>query len=128
MDDLIKESPESAELNYWFGVTLLGLDNPAAAIPFLEKAVKADPTVLPAHKDLARACLRVGQIEKAMPHLKVALPVDEEGSLYYQLALAYRRAGQKELAKETLNKFQEIQNSAAIEKKKFEQQTQITPP
>ena len=128
MDDLIKESPESAELNYWFGVTLLGLDNPAAAIPFLEKAVKADPTVLPAHKDLARAYLRVGQIERAMPHLKVALPVDEEGSLYYQLALAYRRAGQKELAKKTLNKFQEIQNSAAIEKKKFEQQTQITPP
>jgi len=63
-----------------------------------------------------------------MPHLKVALPVDEEGSLYYQLALAYRRAGQKELEKETLNKFKEIQNSAAIEKKKFEQQTQITPP
>ena len=128
MGDLVKESPDSAELNYWFGVTLLGLDKADAAIPFLEKGVKGDPSVLPAHKDLARAYLRVGQIEKAMPHLNAALPIDEEGSLYYQLALAYRRTGQKELEKQTLKKFQEIQDSAANEKKKFEQQAQITPP
>jgi hypothetical protein len=60
--------------------------------------------------------------------LKAALPIDEEGSLYYQLALAYRNNGQRELEREMLKKFQEIQNSAAAEKKRFDQQIQITPP
>jgi len=128
LEDLIKQSPDSAELNYWFGFTLLGLEKPGAAIPFLEKGVEGDPTVLPAHRDLARAYLRTGQIEKAIPHLEAALPIDDEGSLYYQLALAYGKRGQRELEKELLRKFQEIQNSATVEKKRFEQQIEITPP
>ena len=128
MEGLIKMAPDSPELNYWFGLTLLGLDKPEAAIPFLEKGVKGDPSLLTAHKDLARAYLRVGEVEKALPHLKVALPIDEEGSLYYQLAIAYRKTGQRELERETLKKFQEIQNSAANEKKRFAEQSQITPP
>jgi Tfp pilus assembly protein PilF len=107
---------------------MLGLDKPEAAIPLLEKGVQGDPTVLPAHKDLARAYLRVGQVEKAIPHLKIALPIDEEGGLYYLLATAYRKIGQRELEKEMLSKFQEVQASAAAEKNKFKQQIQITPP
>jgi tetratricopeptide (TPR) repeat protein len=128
LEDLVKQSPDSAELNYWLGFTLLGLENPGAAIPFLEKGVAGDPTVLPARRDLARAYLRVGQTEKAIPHLKAALPIDEGGSLYYQLAQAYRKSGQRELERETLKKFQETESSAAAEKKRFEQQIQITPP
>ena len=128
MENLIKELPDSPELNYRFGLTLLGLDKPEEAIPLLEKGVEGDPTLLPAHKDLARAYLRVGQVEKAIPHLKAALPIDEEGGLYYLLAHAYRKSGQRELEKEMLAKFQEVQASATAEKKKFEQQIQITPP
>jgi predicted Zn-dependent protease len=128
MDDLIKELPDSPELNYWFGVTLIGMDKPEQAIPLLEKGVLGDPTLLLAHKDLARAYLRVGQVEKAIPHLKIALPIDEEGGLYYLLATAYRKSGQKELEREMLAKFQEIQASATAEKKKFEQQIKISPP
>jgi hypothetical protein len=56
------------------------------------------------------------------------LPIDEEGGLYYLLAQAYRKSGQKELEREMLKKFQEIQGSATVEKKRFEQQIQITPP
>jgi tetratricopeptide (TPR) repeat protein len=117
-----------AELNYWFGFTLLSLGEVEAAIPFLEKGVEGDPTVLPAQRDLARAYLRVGQIEKAIPHLKAALPIDEQGSLYYQLTQAYRKGGQRALQREMLGKFQQIQNSATAEKKKFEGQIEITPP
>ena len=39
MEDLIKELADSPELNYWFGVTVLGLDKPEAAIRLLEKGV-----------------------------------------------------------------------------------------
>jgi tetratricopeptide (TPR) repeat protein len=128
LEELIKQAPDSAELDYWLGFTLLSLGDVEAAIPFLEKGVAGDPTVLPAQRDLARAYLRVGQIEKAIPHLKAALPIDEQGSLYWQLAQAYRKSGQRELQREMLEKFQQIQTSATAEKKKFEEQIEITPP
>lgn len=128
LQDLLKQSPDSVELNYWFGVTLLGLAKAAEAIPFLEKAVESDPTELLMQRDLGRAYLQAGQAEKAVHHLKAALSIDEDGSLYFQLARAYRSTGQQELAKEMLRKFQEIQNSAPVEKKTREQETEITPP
>jgi len=128
LEDLIKQAPDSAELNYWFGFTLLSLGDARKAIPFLEKGVDGDPTVLPAQRDLARAYMQVGQIEKAIPHLRAALPIDEQGSLYWQLAQAYRKSGQKELQQQMLEKFQQIQISAMAEKKKFEEKIEITPP
>jgi tetratricopeptide (TPR) repeat protein len=128
LEKAIKQSPETAELNYWAGFTLLGLEKPDEAIPYLEKAVRGDPTVLQPQRDLARAYLRVGQVEKAIPHLKAALPLDNDGTLYYQLAQAYRKAGQKELEKEMLAKFRKIQSSVNIEKKNFEKSVEITPP
>lgn len=128
LQDLIKRSPDSVELNYWLGFTLLGLVKAEEGIPFLKKAVESDPTILEAQRDLARAYLQGGQAEKAFPHLKAALPIDEDGSLYYQLAQAYRKTGQKELEREMLRKFREIQSSATVEKKKLYQQIDITPP
>ncbi len=90
--------------------------------------MRGEPTVLQAHRDLARAYLRVGQAEKAIPHLKAALPIDEDGSLYFQLSRAYRTTGQQDLAREMLNKFQEIQNSANVKSKTPDQKIEITPP
>jgi predicted Zn-dependent protease len=128
LKDLFNQSHDSAELDYWLGSTLLGLERAAEAIPFLEKAVQGDPTVLQAHRDLARAYSRVGQEEKAIPHLTAALPIDEDGSLYYQLARAYRSLGKQELEKEMLKKFKELQTSSKVEGKALELETQITPP
>jgi tetratricopeptide (TPR) repeat protein len=128
LEDLIKESPNSEDLNYWLGYSLLGLERSAEAIPFLERAVQIDPTALEPHRDLARAYLRVGQIEKALPHARAASPIDVDGSLYYQLAQAYRMTGQTKSEKEMLEKFRESQSSATAEKKRLEEQIQITPP
>jgi predicted Zn-dependent protease len=128
LDGLTKESPGSAELNYWLGLTLMGLKKEPEAVAYLEKAVEIDPTVPGAHRELARAYLHVGQAEKAIPHLKAALPFDKDGSVYFQLARAYQSTGQQQLAKESLKKFQEIQNSENAERKALEQQLQITPP
>src|SRR5205085_9515946 len=110
------------------GLKLLRLEKAENAVPYLERAVRGDPTVLQHHRDLARAYLRVRQVEKAIPHLKTALPLDDDGTLYYQLAQAYRKAGQKELEREMLVKFREIQSSSSAEKKKFEKSLEITPP
>ena len=128
LEDLIKESADSEDLNYWLGYSLLGLERAAEAIPFLERAVRIDPTALESHRDLARAYLRVGQIGKAVPHALAASPIDVDGSLYYQLAQAYRKTGQTKSEKEMLEKFRESQSSAAAEKKRLEEQVQIVPP
>ena len=106
----------------------LSLEKPTEAIPYLDKAVKGEPDVLEAQRDLARAYLRVGKVEEAIPHLKAALPIDDDGSLYYQLAQAYRRTGQADSEKEMLKRFRELQSSAAAEKKRLEGAFQITPP
>jgi predicted Zn-dependent protease len=128
LQDLLKREPNSAELSYLLGDTLLSSLQTEEAIGYLRKAVDLDPALLPAHRALARAYRRVGKSDLAIPHLKAALPVDSDGSLYYQLAQAFRKTGQRQLEREMLTKFQEIKNSASLETKAHEGKTEITPP
>ena len=128
LEKLRRQAGDSVELNYWLGFTLLGLTRAGDAIPLLEGAVQRDPTGLSLHRDLARAYLETGQAEKAIPHLKSAVAGDKDGSIYYQLARAYRSVGQKELERETLKKFAAIQASESVEKQNIEEQARITPP
>ena len=128
LQELLKESENSPELNYWLGTALIGMKEEAGAVPYLEKAVQADPMVPAPHRELARAYLHSGQAAKAIPHLQFAIPYDKDGSLYYQLAQAYRSTGQPDLAKETLKKFQGMQNAAAAQKDIVDQEMQISAP
>lgn len=128
LQELLKESEDSPELNYWLGTVLIGLKEEGEAVPYLEKAVEADPTVPAPHRELARAYLHSGQAAKAIPHLQFALPFEKDGSLYYQLAQAYRSTGQQDLAKEALRKFQGIQNATVAQKENVEQEMQISAP
>jgi len=58
----------------------------------------------------------------------VALPTDEDGTLHYQLAQAYRASGQTVLANKALQEYQQIQSSAAAARESARQETEITPP
>ena len=93
---LVKQEPRSAELQFLYGDTLLQAQKPESAIPLLEAAARANPGVLPGRAALARAYLQVGRQADAIPHLKAALEIDEDGSLHYQLARAYQATGQTE--------------------------------
>ncbi|PYT76766.1 MAG: hypothetical protein DMG40_25545 [Acidobacteria bacterium] len=125
---LLRQQPSSAELNYLTGDTLLDLQRAEEAIPLLKHAVVRDPKSLAAHKSLARADLAEGKMFEAIPHLKLVLPGDEDGSLHFQLAQAYRASGQTELAKKTLAEYQAIQNSAAAAREAAKRETEITAP
>jgi tetratricopeptide (TPR) repeat protein len=127
-EDLLKSEPESPELNYYLGDILLKSQKPEEALPFLIKAIRHDPSLLPAHASLARMYLALGQADRAVPHLKAALSIDDDGSLHYQLGRAYQANGQVELARQTLKQYEKIHNQQEAEKRSLNQEMQITPP
>jgi predicted Zn-dependent protease len=128
VDSLLKEEPDSAQLNYLAGDIMLNQQRPGDAVPLLKKAVEYDPDFPPAHSSLGRAYLTLGEAAKAIPHLKSALVLDTDGSLLYQLAQAYRSTGERELAGQMLQKYQEIQKTIQAEREQLEKEAKITPP
>jgi len=127
-EGLLHGQPGSAELNYLTGETLLDLQRADEAVPFLLRAVSRDPKLIAAHKALARGYLAAGRARDAIPHLKVALAADEDGSLHYQLARAYQETDQPGLAKEMLEDYQTTQRSAAGATATAPGEVEITPP
>ena len=109
---LVAQSPDDPELAVGYAEMLVQTQQMDPAIPLLEKALAARPDLVPAHSALGRALMAKGDAAAAVPHLEKALPSDEDGSLHYQLAQAYQRTGQAELAKTTLQKFQQLQQAA----------------
>lgn len=125
---LIKDEADSPEVNYLLGNTLLSQQKPDEAIPYLEKAVGRQPQLLTAQDALARAYLQIGRSAEAIPHLKAALPADQNGSLHYQLARAYQMSGQQELARTTLAEYERITKAATEQRRSLQEEVQITPP
>src|SRR5437899_11745586 len=89
LQQFLKAEPESANLNFFVGDALLQTEQLEPSVPYLEKAVKLEPKLLPAHASLGLCYGRLGESQKAIPHLKAALELDRDGSLHYQIARAY---------------------------------------
>jgi hypothetical protein len=60
--------------------------------------------------------------------LKLVLAKDEDGTLHYQLAQAYRATGQIELSKKMLSDYESMQRSIAARNEAAKQETDITAP
>ena len=65
---------------------------------------------------------------KAITPLQAALETDQDGSLHYQLARAYRATGRSELATQALAQFQEIRKSSEAQAQSLQEEFRITPP
>ena len=63
-----------------------------------------------------------------IPHLEAALPTDEDGSLHFQLARAYRETGRAEQATRTLAAFQELRRANEARQQSEKEEFAITPP
>ncbi len=72
--------------------------------------------------------MQIAEPAKAIPHLKAALPVDEDGSLHYQLARAYTATGQPQLGQEIMKQYQEMQRAQAAAREAVEKEIPITAP
>jgi len=126
--ELLERYPASASLNYLLGDVMRDAQKPREAITYLQKAVSTDPKLLTAQSALGLAYLQVGESANAIPHLREALPIDEDGTLHYQLARAYQAHGDRDLAREMLKAYQEMQAKDQESKKEVENNVAITPP
>jgi predicted Zn-dependent protease len=125
---LLKGQPDAPDLNFYLGDTLLHAQKPQDALSFLQRAVLRDPALLTAQQAIGLAYMQTSQPAKAIPHLKAALPIDEDGSLSYQLARAYQMTGEKESADAMLRDYQEKQQAQKQENTEVEKEVALTPP
>jgi predicted Zn-dependent protease len=125
---LLKSQPRSAEISFMAGDSLLRLEQPEQAIPFLRAALAADPGMLAADAALGLALSRLGKNAQAIPHLRKALELDDDGSLHFQLANACRAAGDGEKARAAMVQYQEIVKRNQEQKEEVAREAQIGPP
>jgi predicted Zn-dependent protease len=126
--ELLKSRPGSAEFDFMAGDSLLRLERPDEAVPCLRAALAADPKLLAADASLGLALARLGKAAEAIPHLVKALELDDDGSLHFQLAGAYRAAGDAEKAREMMAKYQELVKREQEAKEEVAREAQIGPP
>jgi tetratricopeptide (TPR) repeat protein len=127
LSEFIKTSPDSRDLLFLCGASLLYLDQPEKAIPYLETAARLDPPFIPAQAALGHALLLAGKAADAIPHLQAALSSDEDAAIHFQLLRAYQLTGQTGLARQALTAYQQARTSSA-EQKKMEEGGFIKPP
>ena len=104
--------PHVAEWNYLLGDLYYRLEQAPKAVALLEAALRREPGQVAAHAVLGRVYMQLGEPGKALPHLQAAFSTDEDGSLYYQLGLAYRRTGQETLAQAMFARQREAQTQS----------------
>jgi Putative Zn-dependent protease, contains TPR repeats len=118
----------SPEVNFLMGDSLLRLEEPEKAVPYLEAALAADPKLREADASLGLALARLGKYPQAIRHLEKSLELDEDGSLHYQLARAYQSAGAPEKARAAMAQYQEILKRSQQPREDAGSETQIGPP
>jgi tetratricopeptide (TPR) repeat protein len=121
-------SAPTAELNFIAGDSLVRLEEPEKALPYLRAALAADPKLLAADASLGLALSRLGKEAEAIPHLEKVLELDDDGSLHYQLARAYQAAGNAEKARIAMAAYQELQKKNQALKEEVAREAQIAPP
>jgi tetratricopeptide (TPR) repeat protein len=80
------------------GDTYLLEHQPAMALPYLTRALAADPANSDMHRDLGTAYAELKDYPKAEAEFKIAVAGDHDGSVHYKLARVYQALGEKENA------------------------------
>jgi tetratricopeptide (TPR) repeat protein len=102
-----------AEVDFLYGASLLNLQRPAEALPYLKNALARDPKFLPARAAMGQALLQTGRAEDAIPQLRQALTVDQDGSIHFQLFRAYQVLKRDTEAQQALTAYQRLRRSIA---------------
>jgi protein O-GlcNAc transferase len=124
---LLEIQPDSGDVTFLYGATLLNVEKPDAAIPYLQTALKRNPQMRAAQAALGQALLRCGEPEQAIPYLQAALVEDRDGDTHFQLFRAFQLTGKADLAKRALADYQKYRISLS-QKDQNEQPAPIAAP
>jgi tetratricopeptide (TPR) repeat protein len=80
------------------GNTYLFEHQPNRALPYLVRALEANPGNADIHRDLGTAYSELGDFHRAEGHFKIAVSNDHDGAVHYKLARVYQALGEKENA------------------------------
>jgi predicted Zn-dependent protease len=127
LESLVREAPRSVVLNLELGDTLLQLQQPEAAIPYLQRAVQLAPSNLDAQGALGRAYASTGRWGDAIPHLETAAPADRDGALHRLLARGYAAAGRQEASAKAAERATAIASASATRQQEANS-AEIAPP
>ncbi len=127
-EKLARQKPGDPDVAYFLGRTLLQTGKPGEAVPHLRRAASLTPDRFEARAALGEALLKTGRAAEAVAHLKATLPEDEDGSFHFQLARAYQMSGQPDLAREAIQKYQQLRREAEKRRKALDRDYPLTPP
>ncbi len=128
VEEQLALEPDSAELNYLMGASLFRTEQAEKALPYLQRAVQGHTENLPADATLGLTLVSLNKSADAIPYLKKALPLDDDGSVHYSLARAYRAAGESQLAAEAMQEYQKIQRQNQEINNELAKEAEITAP
>jgi tetratricopeptide (TPR) repeat protein len=94
----LKMNPRHAGALNDLGNTYLLEHQPVKALPYLVRALAADPGNPDIHRDLGTAYSELRDYRKAAENFKIAVVTDHDGSVHYKLAKVYQALGEKEQA------------------------------
>jgi tetratricopeptide (TPR) repeat protein len=128
IEEQLAQEPKAADLNYLMGASLYRTEQAEKALPYLETTVQGGTTNLAADAALGLTLVSLNKSAEAIPYLKKALPMDDDGSVHYSLARAYRAAGEAQLAAETMQQYQKIQKQNREINDQLAKEAEITAP
>jgi tetratricopeptide (TPR) repeat protein len=101
-----------ADVLFLRGASLLNLQRPDEALPWLRKSVAANRDLLPAQAALGQALLQTGKPEESIPWLRAAAPADQDGSIHFQLFRACQLTHRAQEARAALAEYQRLRSAS----------------
>ncbi len=125
---LLASDPQSADLNFMLGESLWRTQQSEKAVPYLQKALQLNGEMLPAHAALGLTLVSLNRNTEAISHLQKAVSLDDDGSLHYSLARAYKAAGDQERARQSMEEYAHIQKQNREVNDQLAKEAEITAP
>ena len=111
----LEKSSDDPEINAVMGEILSAQHDFSGAEPYLKKALKTEPELIPhVHALLGRVYAKANRTQDAINEMKMGLPDDKDGSLHYQLARLYLKVGDQNLAKRAFEASERLRSEGLI--------------
>jgi tetratricopeptide (TPR) repeat protein len=128
IQEQLAQEPNSPDLNYLMGASLFRTEQAEKALPYLQRAVQGRTDIPAADAALGLTFVSLNKNAEAIPYLQKALTLDDDGSIHYSLARAYRAAGDGQLAAQTMQQYQKIQDQNQEINNQLAKEAEITAP